>query len=331
MSRVLRCVRVLFLGLGFLAGVSNAPMVQGQASPAAFPKKPVHIIVPFPAGGPTDVLARGVGQKLAELWGQPVIVDNKPGAGSMIGIDAAAKAEPDGHTISMVTSSFVINPSIQPKLPYDTLKDLTGVTQLALAQVGLLAHPSVPANNVRELIALAKAKPGALSFASVGAGSSSHLPGEMLKSAARIDMLHVPYKGSGPATLDLLNGRVQLMFDVLPAQLGNIKSGKLKLLAVASEKRLAMFPAAPTMAETLPGFEVTTLFGVVTSSGTPRDVVRKLNADIVKVLNAQDLKDRIVGLGLEPVGSTPEQFDAFIRSEIRKWSEVVKSSGAKVN
>ena len=331
MAQVFRRVRAVCLALIILAGATIAPVSQAQGTAAAFPKKPVHFVVPFPAGGPTDVLARSVGQKLAELWGQPVLVENKPGAGSMIGVDAAAKAEPDGYTLSMVTSSFVINPSIQPKLPYDTLKDLTGVTQLALAQVGLLAHPSLPANNVRELIAFAKAKPGVLSFASVGAGSSSHLPGEMLKTAAGIDMVHVPYKGSGPATLDLLNGRVQLMFDVLPAQISNIRSGKLKLLAVASAKRLAMFPGAPTMAETVPGFEVTTLFGVVTGSGVPRDVVRKLNADIVKVLNAQDLKERIEGLGMEPVGSTAEEFDAVIRSEIRKWSEVVKASGAKVN
>ena len=331
MSPIARKARALIRGLILVTTAASAVVVLAQPSAVVFPDKPVRFIVPFPPGGPNDVLARSVGQKLAEGWGQPVVIENKPGAGSIIGIDAVAKAKPDGHAIGIVASSFVVNPSLHPKMPYDTLKDLRGVTQLAVAEIYLLANPSLPANNVRELIALAKASPGSLSYGSVGTGSTAHLPGEMLKTAAGIDILHVPYKGTNPATVDLLSGRVQLMFHVLATQTAHIRSGKLKVLAVASQRRSAVFPDVPTVAETLPGFEASTLFGVVAPSGTPSTIVHKLNADMVRVLGTQEMKTLLSGLDLEPVGSTPEQFDALIRAEMTKWAEVVRTAGVKLD
>lgn len=304
-----------------------ATAAQGQD----FPTRPVRLVVPFPAGGPTDLLARTIGQKLSEMWNQPVVIDNRPGAGSIIGVDAAAKADPDGYTLAMGPSAMVVNPSLYRKMPYDTLKDLAGVTQLVDAPLFLVANPGLKASNVAELVAFAKANPGAVTYASPGSGTTAHLAMELLKAKTGVDLVHVPYKGTQPAQIDLLSGRVQIMFDVLPTHLAQIRSGKLKVLAVGTGKRVDLLPEVPAVAETVPGFDVSAFFGVVAPSATPRDVIRKLGADFARALNTPDVKARLGNLGMIAVGSTPEQFDAFIRAEIVKWAEVVKSAGAKAD
>ena len=304
-----------------------ATAAQGQN----FPTKPVHLVVPFPAGGPTDLLARMIGQKLAGMWNQQVVIENRPGAGSMIGVDAAAKADPDGYTLAMGPSAMVVNPSLYRKMPYDTLKDLAGVTQLVSAPLFLLANSGLKANNVAELVAYAKANPGKVTYASPGSGTTAHLAMELLKAKTGVNMVHVPYKGSKPAQIDLLSGRVQIMFDVLPTHLAQIKAGKLKVLAVGESKRVELLPEVPAVAETVPGFDVSAFFGVVAPSATPRNVIHKLGVDFAKALNTPEVKGRLGSLGMIAVGSTPEQFDAFIRSEIVKWAEVVKAAGAKAD
>ena len=312
-------------------------LAAGMAAPASaqlvpadsFPSKPVRIVVPFTTGGPADLLGRLIGQRVSEIWKQPVVVDNKPGAGSNIGLDAVAKAAADGHTLGIVSSAYVINPSLYSKLPFDTLRDLTGVTQIVSSAMTLVAHPGVPANTVEELIALAKAKPGQVSYASVGTGSGLHLAGEMFKTATHTDLLHVPYKGTSPAQVDLLAGRVALMFGHLSSVLQHLKSGKLKALAVLDNKRNPAVLDVPAISETVAGVEASGMFGVVTSAGTPRERVHRLNADIVRVLNIPEVKARIVGMGGETlIASSPEQFDAYIRAEIKKWAKAVKDSGA---
>ena len=318
----------MFRALCALAAMfALATAAQGQD----FPTKPVHLVVPFPAGGPTDLLARTIAQKLTEMWNQAVVIENKPCAGSMIGVDAAAKADPDGYTLAMAPSAMVVNPSIHRKMPYDTLKDLAGVTQLVAAPLFLVAHPGFKANNVAGLIAFAKANPGSVTYASPGSGTTAHLAMELLKARTGINMVHVPYKGSQPAQIDLLSGRVQIMFDVLPTHLAQIKSGKLKVLAVGAGKRVDLLPEVPAVAETVPGFDVSAFFGVVAPSATPRDLIHKLGIDFAKALDAPEVKGKLASLGMVAVGSTPEQFDAFIRSEIVKWAEVVKGAGAKVD
>jgi tripartite-type tricarboxylate transporter receptor subunit TctC len=304
-----------------------AAAAQGQD----FPTRPVRLVVPFPAGGPTDLLARTIGQKLTEMWNQPVVIDNRPGAGSIIGVDAAAKADPDGYTLAMGPSAMVVNPSLYRKLPYDTLKDLAGVTQLVDAPLFLVANPGLKASNVAELVAFARANPGAVTYASPGSGTTAHLAMELLKARTGADMVHVPYKGTQPAQIDLLSGRVQIMFDVLPTHLAQIKSGKLKVLAVGTGKRVDLLPEVPAVAETVPGFDVSAFFGVVVSSATPRSLINRLGADFARALNSPEVKGKLANLGMVAVGSTPEQFDAYIRSEIVKWAEVVKGAGVKAD
>lgn len=318
------------LGRAFVA-LAAALAVAPVALAQNYPTKPVRLVVPFPAGGPTDLLARMVGQKLTEFWKQQVVIENRPGAASMIGVDAAAKAGPDGHTLSMAPSAFVVNPSLYSKMPYDTLKDLAAVTQLVSAPLFLIANPALKANRVTELIALAKASPGKVAFASPGSGTTAHLAMELLKTRTGINMVHVPYKGSQPAQIDLLSGQVQVMFDVLPTHFAFIKAGKLKVLAVGNSKRVGLLPEVPAVAESVPGFDVYAFFGVVASSSTPRDLVGKISADFVKALNAPEVRGKLASLGMVAVGSTPEQFDAFIRSEIVQWAQVVKASGAKAD
>lgn len=315
--------------VGALALIAPLPAA-AQAAPAdLFPSKPVRIVVPFTTGGPTDFLARLMGQKLTELWNQAVLIDNKPGAGSNIGTDAVAKASPDGHTLGIVSNAYTINPSLYSKLPFDTLRDLTGVTQIVSSAMVLVAHPSVPANSVGELIALAKSMPGQLAYGSVGTGSGTHLAGEMFRSATGTKLLHVPYKGTSQVQVDLLAGRVGLMFGHVSSVLQHVRSGKLKALAVLDSKRHPALPEVPALAETVPGVEASGMFGIVTAAGTPRERVRRLNTDIVKVLQMPELKEKIAGMGGETlIASTPEQFDVYIRAEIKKWAKAVKDSGA---
>jgi tripartite-type tricarboxylate transporter receptor subunit TctC len=319
--------------LAALAATPAALLVhssRAQSAPA-FPSKTVRLIVPFPPGGPTDTVARLLAQKLQEDWrGEPVIVEYKPGAGTMIGTDFVAKSPPDGHTLGMAISAHMINPSLQPNLPYDTLRDLTGVSQLALAHFGLFAHPSVPASNVAELIDYAKKNPGKLSYATPGNGTGTHLAGEMLKHMTGIDLLHVPYKGSAPAQQDVIGGRVPLLFDVLFSAMPFVQQGRLKVLALSSPKRAAVHPEIPLIAETVPGFSAMSIIGVIAPAALPRELNQRIAADIAKAVRSPELSARMTQLGMEPVGSTPEQYNALIREEIAKWAQVVKAAGIKL-
>ena len=309
-----------------LAAAACAVLPVLASAQPAFPNHPVTIIVPNAPGGAVDILARLLEKNLHELWKQPVIVTYKPGAGTVVGTDYVAKSAPDGHTIGIVITGHMINPSLRKNMPFDTLKDLSGVTLLATSPIVLTATSKLPANNVKELISLAKKQH--LSYASPGSGSSMHLGAEMLKSEAGIDILHSPYKGSGGAYPDVIAGRVDLLVDPLFSSLPYIKAGQLKPIAIMSSKRSPIAPDVPTVAETLPGFDVESVFGAVVPSGTPRELVHKISADMNKVLASPEVKERMAQIGLTPVGNTPEQFDAYIRAEIPKWAKVVKASGA---
>jgi len=309
--------------LGFAAALPAA--AQG------YPKGVVKWIVPFPPGGPTDVVGRIVAQQLQELWGQPVVVENRPGAGTMIGTDAVAKSAPDGQTIGMVITAHMINPALNPAtIPYDTLKDLAHVTQLVTQHLVLVANAAVPFNTASEMIAYAKANPGKLTYASPGTGTSAHLAGELLKNEAGIDIRHVPYKGSGPAQVDLIAGRVDVMFDVYHSAKGQVEQGRLKVIALTSAVQPANIKGYPLLADTIPGFNVTSLFGLIVRAGTPRPIIDKIQADSARVMRKPEVRARLEGLGLEIVGSTPEQFEAFVRGEMAKWAKVIKAGNIKV-
>lgn len=302
-----------------------------SAGAQGYPNKPVTLVVPNAPGGAVDILARLLEKQLNEAWKQPVIVVYKAGAGTVIGTDFVAKSPPDGYTVGLVVTSHVINPSLRKNMPYDTLKDLSGVSMLAISPIVISAAPKLPANNLKELIALAKQKPGKLTYASPGSGSSMHLGGELLKTTAGIDMLHAPYKGSGGAYPDVFAGRVDLLIDPLFSSLPHIKAGLMKPIAIMSPTRSPIAPNVPTVAETLPGFSVQSVFGAVVPSGTPRDIVNKLSADLAKAVQSPEVRAHMADIGLTPVGDKPEQFDAFIRTEIDKWAKVVKASGATVD
>ena len=293
----------------------------------AWPSRPVRLVVPFGAGGATDIIARLISQKLGYLWGQSVVVDYKPGAGTVLGTDFVAKSTPDGYTMGMVITAHVINPSLRASMPFDTLKDLSGVSLVAISHILLAATPSLEANNIRELIALAKKSP--LSYATPGTGTSMHLAGELLKTLAGIDMVHVPYKGGSAAYPDVIAGRVPLLFDPMFASLSHIKAGRMKAIAITSGERAASNPEIGTIAEAVPGFDVKSISGVVVPAATPREIVRKASADIGRVLAMAEVKSRMGEVGMEPAATTPETFDAFIRREIERWAPVVKASGAK--
>ena len=298
-----------------------------------YPSKPIRYVVPFPAGGPLDIVARALGQELNKSWGQPVIVDNRPGAGGNIGADFVAKSQPDGYTIVMgAVSTHAINVTLYSKLPYDPIKDFAPITLITSVPNVLVVHPSVPARNVKELIALAKARPGALNFASGSTGSAGHLAGELFKTMAHVDMAHIPYKGAAPAVVDLMAGQVSLMFDNLASALPNIKAGRVRALAVTTLRRSPMLPELPTISEAgLRGFDVATWFGVLAPAGTPPEIVSKFNAEIVRILNTPAMKERLAVLGAEPVGNKPEEFAAFIKAEIPKYARVIKASGARAD
>lgn len=312
-----------------LAAAACAVLPLAASAQATFPTKPVTIVVPNAPGGAIDILARLLEKNLSDTWKQPVIVQYKPGAGTVMGTDFVAKAAPDGHTIGMVITGHMINPSLRKNMPFDTLKDLSGVSLLATSPVVITATSKLPASNVKELIALAKKDK--LSYASPGSGSSMHLGAELLKTTAGVDILHTPYKGAGGAYPDVIAGRVHLLVDPLFSSLPHIKSGGLKPIAIMSTKRSAIAPEIPTVAETLPGFAVESVFGAVVPAATPREVVKKISADINKVLQSPEVKQRMADIGLTPVGNTPEEFDAYIRAEIPKWAKVVKDSGATVD
>ena len=308
--------------------------VAGMATAQTYPNKPIRVIVPSSAGGIIDVLPRALFQKMSESLGQQIVVDNRPGAAGIIGSEMGAKAAPDGYTLLVVATAHAINPSLYPKLPYDTVKDFTPITMVARIPLLLVAHPSLPVNNVKELVALAKAKPGQLFFASAGNGQGSHLAGEMFKSLAGIDLTHVPYKGAAPGLADVLAGQVPMMFSDPVSAMPHIKTGKLKLLAVGTPKRSVAVPDTPTVMESgVPGFDAYAWLGILGPAGLPKEIAAKLHGEIIKAMNTPEVKARFFSpsSGFEAIGTNPEQSAAFIRAEIAKWTPVVKASGAKAD
>jgi len=297
-----------------------------------YPSKPVRIVVPFAPGGSTDVLARIVGQKLGERSGQPVIVENRAGAGGNIGAEQVAKSTPDGYTLLLGGVPHAISASLYSKLRYDLARDLTAIAEVASFPSAIVLHPSLPANSVKELIALARARPGRLSFGSAGNGSPNHLALELFKTMAGVDMVHVPYKGSGQLVGDLLAGQVQLASMGLPVAGPHVQSGKLRAIAVTGAARSPLLPEVPTVSEAgLPGFEVTSWYGVFGPAGLPADIVAKLNSEIGGAVTAPEVKERLAALGAEPSVKAPDQFGRYVRQEITKWAKVVKDSGAKAD
>ena len=312
-------------------GVVCAP-AHALESAAAYPNKPVRLIVTFPPGGGTDTVARAVGQKLTELWGQQIVVDNRGGAGGIIGTEIAARSAPDGYTLLFGTSSgLVINPLLRTNLPYDPVKDFLPVSLLAVNPTLLVVNSSVPVSSVKELIALGRAKPGQLNYATVGQGSPIHLAMELFKSMTGANFVHVPYKGSGPAVTDLVAGHVQLMFNSMPPVLPHVRTGKLKGLAVGSAQRARAVPDIPTVAEAgVPGFEATTWFGMFAPAGTPGNIVNEINAGIRKVLGDPEMARRLVSQGAESRSSTPGELAKFMRMESERARKVIKSAGVKL-
>ena len=326
-----RLINRIALAALTVATFAATPAAFAQSAATNFPSKPIHIVVTFSAGGAPDILARLIGERLTAAWGQPAIVDNKPGAGGNTGADSVAKAAPDGHTIVVGTvGTHSINGALYAKMPYDMVKDFAPVTLLATTPNMLVVNNEVPAKNLKEFIALGK-KEGKMTFASSGSGTSIHVSGELFKTMTGIDMEHIPYKGRATAIPDLLGGRVTMMFDNMPSSLALVREGKLRALGVTSAQRSAAAPEIPTIAEQgLPGFEATSWFALFAPAGTPRPVIDKLQAEVKKILGTPEAGKRLAEIGLEPVGSTPEELAAYQRAEIVKWAKVVKDSGAKV-
>ena len=309
------------------------PALPSLAVAQAWPSKPIKWIVPFAPGGTTDILARTVGEKLGAALGQPVIVENRPGAGGGVGADFVAKSPPDGYTLVGGTiSTHAINASLYKSLPYDPVRDFVPITLIARLPNLLVINPNVPAKNVAELVALMKANPGKYTFASSGNGTSQHLSGELFKSIAGVDMQHVPYKGSPPALQDVVGGQVTMTFDNITTALPLAKAGNLRALAVTTAQRSAVAPEIPTMAEAgLAGYEIGSWQGVFAPAGTPPEIVRRLNTEIVRILKSPEIHDKLIALGAEPVGNSVDEFTAMVRSEVAKWGDVVKRSGARVD
>ena len=318
-------VAALFAYTAIFAGSSLAQ--------TAYPAKAIRYVVPFPAGGPLDIVARAIGQELNKSWGQAVVIDNRPGAGGNIGADLVAKAPADGYTILMgAVSTHAINVTLYNKLPYDPIRDFAPVTLITSVPNVLVVHPSVPANNVKELIALAKSRPGQLNFASGSTGSAGHLAGELFNSMAGVRMTHIPYKGAAPAVVDLMAGHVSLMFDNMSSALPNIKATRVRALAVTTLKRSPLLPQLPTISDAgLRGFDIATWFGIFAPAGTPPDIVARLNGEIVRILHTPEMKERLALLGAEPIGNKPDEFAAFVRAEIPKYAKVIQASGARAD
>lgn len=322
MRRFLRIV-ILFL----------ASLASGALWAQSYPARPIRFVVPFAPGGPTDILARAVGQKLTDAFGQTIVIENRGGAGGNIGAEVVARSPADGYTMLMgATSTHAINPSLYRKLSFDPVKDFAPVSLVANTPSLLAVHPALPVRTIKDLIALAKARPGQLSYASAGNGTSNHLAGVLLSMMAGIDMVHVPYKGSGPALVDVISGQVPMMFNNTASVMPHVTAGKLRAVALASLERSALLPDIPTVAESgLPGFEVRSWHGVFVPAGTPRDIVNRLSNEIVRAVRAADVKSRLNAQGVELVGSSPEAFAEFVKKELAKWAKVVSQSGARAD
>jgi len=309
-----------------LASTSLATLAQ------TYPAKPIRFVVPFAAGGSTDMVARAIGPRLTEILGQTVIVDNRPGGGTVIGTESVARSAPDGYTFLIVPAPFTINPSLLGKLPYDALNDFTPITLINTTPLVVVVNPSVPARNVKELIALARAKPDMLNYGSSGTGGSNHLAGELFKSMTGVKMLHIPYKGNAPALTDLVGGHVDLIFNGLTSAYPMIKSGRIRALAVTSIRRSSVLPELPTLDESgLKGFEATAWNGLAGPARTPPEIVDRLATSIAKILGNPEIRERLKSEGSDPVGSKPPEFAKYLRDEIAKWAKVIKMSGAKAS
>ena len=310
-----------------LALTAASGLVCGSAMAQAWPSKPISLIVPFPAGGTTDVLARAVGLELSKSLGQPVLVESKPGAGATLGADFVAKAKPDGYTLLMGAVHHTIASSVYKKLPYDFQKDLLPITTVALVPNLLVVNPTMPAKNVSELLALAKASPGKFTYGSAGNGTAHHLIGAQFEGMGGVQLLHVPYKGSGPLVTDLLGGQISMSFDTITPVLAHIKAGKLRALAITTSKRSPALPDVPTLDESgLQGFNLGTWFGVMAPAGTPREIVTRLNTELVRIIRSPEFKKRMDDIGAEPVGDTPEQMGQQIRDDTERFAKLVKQA-----
>jgi tripartite-type tricarboxylate transporter receptor subunit TctC len=315
----LACRTALLLAAGFASA---------SAWPQEYPNRPIRMIVPFAAGGATDLLARELGQKLTERWHQQVVMDNRAGAGGIIGLDLAAKATPDGYTLVMCSSStLAVGPALGTKLPYHPLKSFTPIAEAAIIPIVLVVHPTVPARSLPELIQLAKTKPGQLAYGSNGVGTTTHIAGEVFKRVAGIDLVHVPYKGGGAAISDAIGGQIPLLFGAVSTPLPHIKAGKLRALGVTNLKRLRELPEVPTFAEVLPGFEVVQWFGVCGPAGMPRAIVSKLSGELVRIVDSFATNERILRAGLEPASMAQEAYAAYVKAEFEKWSRLLKEMG----
>lgn len=325
MKRITKTLAAALAVAGFAIG--NAAMAEG------YPERTVRLVVPQSAGGGADILARTVAAKLSEAWGKQVIVENRPGAAGIIGTQGVAQAAPDGYTLLMgAISTHAINRALYKDLSYDPVKDFEAITMVASAPLLVVVHPSVEANSVQELIALAKSKPGKLNFSSAGNGNSTHLAGELFKSMSGVEIVHVPYKGATPAEVGLMGGQVSLMFSSILSAMPHSKAGKMKALAVTSTKRSSVMPELPTVDETgLPGYDVNPWYGLFAPAGTPKDIVDKISREVVRTVQMPDVKKRFASLGADAAGNTPEQFASFIDAEIAKWDKVVKESGTKID
>ena len=309
-----------------------AAVLTAPAFAQTYPAKPIRLVVHFPAGGPTDLVARTVGQKLTEAWGQQVIVDNRPGAGGVVGVENVVRAAPDGYTLLFATGgSMSIAPAMGSKLPYNVFTDLAPIGLLVINPQILVLHPSVPANSVRDLIKLAKSKPGQINYASVGPGSPNHLGMEMLKSMTGIDLVHIPYKGTAPAVTDLLGGQVSLMFNSMPSVLPYVRAGRLKGIAVGSPKRSPAAPDIPTVAEAgVPGFQYVTWYGLFAPAATPKDIIAKLNAEVVRALQDKEVAQRLLREGAEPAPGTPDALAKYMRAEYEQWKKTISPAKLKL-
>ena len=317
----LRCIPAIALAV-----LSTAAYSQDAAN---YPSRPIRVIVPFAPGGGLDISTRLIGQKLTEKWGQNIVVDTRPGAATIVGTEIASNAAPDGYTLLMITTTFAINPGLRSKLPYDPVRHFTPVTQLNSQPNVIVVAPSFPVKSVKDLIAMAKARPGELTFASPGAGSAPHLSAEMFQRQASVSMIHVPYKGIPPAVTDVLGGRVAMLFTTTISAAPHIKAGKLRAVALTSARRQASMPDVPTVGETLPGYRAEAFQGMVAPAGVPQAIVNKVSAEVARIVRLPDVAQRFQLDGAEPVGSTPKEFAAFLKAEMQKWSKVIKDAGIK--